>query len=659
MRMKAVELIVGLVVTDYEPVHEELARLRVLPHMLDMFFAFPQHNLLHKRVEDIVYQVLSLRSGPLTKSLFGDGQLVKRMLNAHSSNYNDVTSGGQRAGYMGHVVRMCNKLLERADDPVLREYLGDNREWSQCAKQWLSLENAKLQFQLGGVDPHQGHVEKPFADFTRIFDDLKSGGLLTGFAQSQDPSDGDGDDRGTLLPSPPLHGDSGGRAESPMDSFMASLSAGVMPTPLLNNNSSNNVRQHSSRAAVLPSSTSGGAAASELDEGSAANALMLLQSNSNNRSSMSKGDNSLATSSSLASLDARAMQEWMEMNNLSEEEAAKALAEAQQQNNTSVEFDESMAAGAFSLADFASMSPLSPQQKRDLERGSRHVDDATVAASTTRSSDNNNDNDNNNKNDEAAEEHEEEQEESDLNSSVTSNSSWSSVDYPTSSARYSMPSKSFSMSSLNNSFSSYGSSPGSSSSASSQRRRGYSAINSHQHQQQQQQQVSRRRRSPKMKSQDFDFGRYSDDDIEAEQRKRRRRARLRKKRLQLMQRKNQTIPGYDMESDSEDDSIIDSFMQKHGLLPTGSSNTNNDDGGGDNNGGGGDDDNGDGDDDNGDGDEQRNETARGQSEPDVTPPADESAEGVKSDEADPAIGNGEGVSEADIERMMADRRRKH
>ena len=118
VRLKVLELIAMLVALDNPVVEERLASLKVLPAVLDIFFKYEWHNLLHNLVCKMLEPVIAAEapSGQRLKhSLLEDGKLLPRIIKAHADNDEHVKQPKQtRKGYMGQLRLLAVRPIDLA-----------------------------------------------------------------------------------------------------------------------------------------------------------------------------------------------------------------------------------------------------------------------------------------------------------------------------------------------------------------------------------------------------------------------------------------------------------------------------------------------------------------------------------------------------------------
>uniref|UniRef100_A0A8C0KUN8 Protein phosphatase 6 regulatory subunit 1 n=1 Tax=Canis lupus dingo TaxID=286419 RepID=A0A8C0KUN8_CANLU len=114
---------------------QELLALDVPNTMLDLFFHYMFNNFLHAQVEFCVSAMLSAGPpsdsslempvpNPVVKHLLQQCRLVERILTSWEENDLVQSTGGPRKGYMGHLTRLANALVQNTEKGPNAEQLG-------------------------------------------------------------------------------------------------------------------------------------------------------------------------------------------------------------------------------------------------------------------------------------------------------------------------------------------------------------------------------------------------------------------------------------------------------------------------------------------------------------------------------------------------------
>jgi len=154
VRHKVVDMIVALMRTPSVIVSKKLKELGLIKICIDLFFAYPWNNLLHGSVEHIIQMVVSGDCEILKKALFEDCDFLNRILSARQLSAKHQEDKKFRLGYMGHITRVSNTIVEFAKRNVqLEGYMEANQKWIKFIGDDLKLENEQLNTQLGGHRP--------------------------------------------------------------------------------------------------------------------------------------------------------------------------------------------------------------------------------------------------------------------------------------------------------------------------------------------------------------------------------------------------------------------------------------------------------------------------------------------------------------------------
>ncbi|XP_078715262.1 serine/threonine-protein phosphatase 6 regulatory subunit 3-like isoform X3 [Lampetra fluviatilis] len=201
-RLHVVKLLAAILQSNVSSINVELMELDTINVLLDLFFQYVWNNFLHLQVEQCLTAVLSRpvmtpppppvqeeaseSQGPeadpaenakadssLIAHLFQNCRLVERTLDAWESNSKEQANGGRRRGYMGHLTRVANCLIQNSGK-------GPNQEL--------------IQEQLKGLpdmyrEKWEGFIEGPLAEMNkRNTTDLVSTPVLHS-SEDEDESD--------------------------------------------------------------------------------------------------------------------------------------------------------------------------------------------------------------------------------------------------------------------------------------------------------------------------------------------------------------------------------------------------------------------------------------------------------------------------------------
>ncbi|KAJ8751607.1 hypothetical protein K2173_016858 [Erythroxylum novogranatense] len=151
-RLKIVEFIAVLMRTGSEATEKELVSSGTIKRVIDLFFGYPYNNALHHHVESIVLSCLETRSDAMVDYLFQDCDLIGKFLQTDknpviSADANQPTlptpgKRAPRAGSIGHITRISNKLVQLANSNIrIQKYLQENDEWKDWQASVLQERN--------------------------------------------------------------------------------------------------------------------------------------------------------------------------------------------------------------------------------------------------------------------------------------------------------------------------------------------------------------------------------------------------------------------------------------------------------------------------------------------------------------------------------------
>uniref|UniRef100_A0A8C8SUX8 Protein phosphatase 6 regulatory subunit 1 n=1 Tax=Pelusios castaneus TaxID=367368 RepID=A0A8C8SUX8_9SAUR len=127
-RLQVVKLLGSALGAGDAGLQAQLLELDALNTMLDLYFRYSYNNFLHAQLEACLSAVLqspaptqsaegdlqALPDSPVVKHLLQKCRLVQRILSAWEEN-EQTAAGGQRRGYMGHLTRIANTLVQSTE----------------------------------------------------------------------------------------------------------------------------------------------------------------------------------------------------------------------------------------------------------------------------------------------------------------------------------------------------------------------------------------------------------------------------------------------------------------------------------------------------------------------------------------------------------------
>ncbi|PIA37367.1 hypothetical protein AQUCO_03000157v1 [Aquilegia coerulea] len=152
-RLKVVEFFAVLLRTGNENAEKELVCVGAIQRILDLFFEYPFHSALHHLVESIITTCLESKNSFIVDHLFKECNLVGKILQTDrhcilsgDSNQPTISTSQRqapRAGNLGHITRMCNKLVQLGNgNSQIQGYLQENSEWVEWEATVLQKRNA-------------------------------------------------------------------------------------------------------------------------------------------------------------------------------------------------------------------------------------------------------------------------------------------------------------------------------------------------------------------------------------------------------------------------------------------------------------------------------------------------------------------------------------
>ncbi|XP_058530133.1 serine/threonine-protein phosphatase 6 regulatory subunit 1 isoform X2 [Ochotona princeps] len=134
-RLHVVKLLASALSANDMALTQELLALDVPSTLLDLFFHYVFNNFLHTQVEMCVSAMLSSgppaesspeapHSNPVVTHLLQRCHLTERILTSWEENDRVQSGGGPRKGYMGHLTRVANALVQNTEKGPNAEQLG-------------------------------------------------------------------------------------------------------------------------------------------------------------------------------------------------------------------------------------------------------------------------------------------------------------------------------------------------------------------------------------------------------------------------------------------------------------------------------------------------------------------------------------------------------
>ncbi|KAG9481602.1 hypothetical protein GDO78_010700 [Eleutherodactylus coqui] len=125
-RLHVVKLLTSAVNANNTALNQEMIELDSINTMLNLYFEYMYNNFLHSQVEACITTILnsssvddanesSAQENLLVKYLLQKCQLVQRILSAWEDNEKEQSEGGRRKGFMGHLTKIANALVQSSE----------------------------------------------------------------------------------------------------------------------------------------------------------------------------------------------------------------------------------------------------------------------------------------------------------------------------------------------------------------------------------------------------------------------------------------------------------------------------------------------------------------------------------------------------------------
>ncbi|XP_040181661.1 serine/threonine-protein phosphatase 6 regulatory subunit 1 isoform X1 [Rana temporaria] len=125
-RLHVVKLLASTINANNRDLNQELIKLDSINTMLNLYFKYMYNNFLHSQIEVCITTVLNsipiqetneseVQENELVKYLLQKCQLVQRVLSAWDDNEKEQSEGGRRKGFMGHLTKIANALVQSSE----------------------------------------------------------------------------------------------------------------------------------------------------------------------------------------------------------------------------------------------------------------------------------------------------------------------------------------------------------------------------------------------------------------------------------------------------------------------------------------------------------------------------------------------------------------
>lgn len=161
-RLKALELIIIAMKANNSNIYKKLVEYQFLETLLRIFVKHNWNNMLHNQVEKILSHIIEGNCEELKTALYENAKLFDFIVD--SSQDSEFSLSGPHArkvrkGYLGHLVRLSNKLVESSDPAVLK-HTEENEKWRAYTEGLLAETNKRDRVNFGGRDPRAATPEE-------------------------------------------------------------------------------------------------------------------------------------------------------------------------------------------------------------------------------------------------------------------------------------------------------------------------------------------------------------------------------------------------------------------------------------------------------------------------------------------------------------------
>ncbi|XP_073458917.1 serine/threonine-protein phosphatase 6 regulatory subunit 1 isoform X1 [Aquarana catesbeiana] len=162
-RLHVVKLLASTINANNRALNQELIKLDSINTMLNLYFKYMYNNFLHSQIEVCITTVLNsipiqetneseVQENELVQYLLQKCQLLQRILSAWEDNEKEQSEGGRRKGFMGHLTKIANSLVQSSEKgpnalligQLLKELSEEQQEqWEHFVSGSLSETNKK------------------------------------------------------------------------------------------------------------------------------------------------------------------------------------------------------------------------------------------------------------------------------------------------------------------------------------------------------------------------------------------------------------------------------------------------------------------------------------------------------------------------------------
>ncbi len=151
VRFKTLELLVNLMKFNNAHLHEQLVQHRVISHLLDLMFEWPDNNFVHHQIKDLIVIILYSQSEILLTDLLITARLPQRIMDIYQPQ--TALDVGFHKGFFGHLTEMANYVSTSLPTFHYMKSYDEWSVWDRFVAGPLELTNQVLESSYDGCDP--------------------------------------------------------------------------------------------------------------------------------------------------------------------------------------------------------------------------------------------------------------------------------------------------------------------------------------------------------------------------------------------------------------------------------------------------------------------------------------------------------------------------
>lgn len=154
-RLEVAHLLTALLYTNNHAVNAKLASLGTITVLLDMFFKYSWNNFLHTQVEQAIGRIITNpptldkegnKVHPLLDQILTQYKITIKTVECFCEDSAKATPGSHRKGYMGHLTKIANHIVQNAENGVNSNFIQEKIKQlpEDHQKKWEEFISEKL-----------------------------------------------------------------------------------------------------------------------------------------------------------------------------------------------------------------------------------------------------------------------------------------------------------------------------------------------------------------------------------------------------------------------------------------------------------------------------------------------------------------------------------